>query len=772
MDKNTALTALSKSNSGIKTGILRKFIKEITLLLFLGWPLFIMSQSPVNSFRYQAVLHNTAGVITDKDIIVRLSVLSGSADGKTVYTELHDVSTGPRGIINLQVGGGSSSDNFSAINWSEGRWFLKTEVDENRTTEFIPMGTSEILAVPYALYAGQSRGSDGTFIIRGNQSIASDSALFEVKDKNGNTVFAVYEEGVRVWFNETAKGGRGGFAVGGRTPGKAGSDSIIDYLAVTTDSVRVYFNEGVSGKGGRGGFAVGSRSASKAGAHDYLTVNEGKTSVYSTDTLGGFGVTGTTGAFMRVSPKNYFIGQNAGDLNSTGKYNSFMGYKSGMKNTTGNNNLFLGYFAGWANTTASFNSFVGNESGRTNTIGGYNSFFGYQSGFSNVDGFNNLFMGYQAGYSNVNGNDNIFLGYNSGYSNISGSKNMFIGYKSGYLNQSGSYNSFMGFDAGYNNTTGSENTFLGSFAGLSNTDGNNNTFVGSGAGQKNTSGDNNIFIGSSAGVNNLLGERNIFIGPLAGLNNNDGSNNIFVGNYSGYANTTGYYNLFIGFSAGSGNTEGARNIFLGDQSGYQTSTGSQNTFLGYQSGYTNTTGTGNVFIGHQAGYNETNSNRLYISNSSTATPLIGGDFLNGRVGINRIPTGNATLEVGGTIWANGSLISAGLSTWSDARFKTGISELKDPLGVIQQLHGVQYEWNREAFPERNFPAGTQTGLIAQEVEEILPDAVSTTVDGYKSVSYEKIIPLLVEGMKSQQLMIDRLQQQNEELLRRIALLEK
>ncbi|MFN8207556.1 MAG: tail fiber domain-containing protein [Bacteroidales bacterium] len=772
MNLHASSPALTHINKRIKSRIHLKFIKEILLILFLAGPVVVLAQPAVSKFHYQAVLRDAAGPILEKDVLIRLSVLSGSPEGKVVYTEYQDVFTGPLGIISLEVGTGTSSDNLADIDWSVGRWFLKVEADVYKTTEFIYFGTSEILAVPYALYSGKSSGSNGTFIIRGNESIASDSALFEVKDKNGNTVFAVYEEGVRVWFNESAKGGRGGFAVGGRNPGKAGADSIIDYLAVTTDSVRVYFNEGINGKGGRGGFAVGSRSASKGITQDYLSVNEGKTSVYSTDTLGGFGVTGTAGAFMRVTPKNYFIGQNTGDLNTTGKYNSFMGYKSGMKNTTGNNNLFLGYFAGWANTTASFNSFVGNESGRTNTIGGYNSFFGYQSGYSNVDGFNNLFMGHQAGFSNINGNDNIFLGYNSGYNNTSGSKNLFVGYKSGFLNQTGSYNSFMGFDAGYSNTSGSSNTFLGSFAGLSNLDGSQNTFVGSGAGQSNTGGDNNIFIGSSAGLNNNMGDRNIFIGPLAGLNNADGSNNIFVGNYSGYANTTGYYNLFIGFSAGSGNTEGARNIFLGDQSGYQTSSGSQNTFMGYQSGYSNTTGTGNVFIGHQAGYNETASNRLYIANTSTSSPLIGGDFLNGRVGINRIPTGNATLEVGGTIWANGTVITAGLSTWSDARFKTAIRELKDPLSAIMQLRGVQYEWNREAFPDRNFPSGTQTGLIAQEVEKILPDAVSTMGDGYKSVSYEEIIPLLVEGMKSQQGMIDQLKRQNEELQKRIEFLEK
>jgi hypothetical protein len=73
---------------------------------------------------------------------------------------------------------------------------------------------------------------------------------------------------------------------------------------------------------------------------------------------------------------------------------------------------------------------------------------------------------------------------------------------------------------------------------------------------------------------------------------------------------------------------------VGHESLKTNTTGSQNTVFGKQAGYSNLTGSGNVFLGYQAGYNETGSNKLYIDNSNTSTPLIHGDFDTNKVTIN------------------------------------------------------------------------------------------------------------------------------------------
>ena len=72
------------------------------------------------------------------------------------------------------------------------------------------------------------------------------------------------------------------------------------------------------------------------------------------------------------------------------------------------------------------------------------------------------------------------------------------------------------------------------------------------------------------------------------------------------------------------------------------------------------------------------------------------------------------------------------------------------------LRGVQFEWNLEEYPDNGFREGKQIGLIAQEVEEVLPELVRTDNDGYKSLEYEKITAVLVEAIKEQQKQIEAL----------------
>jgi len=229
--------------------------------------------------------------------------------------------------------------------------------------------------------------------------------------------------------------------------------------------------------------------------------------------------------------------------------------------------------------------------------------------FGGTEGVVNTFYGTGAGYNTTGDNDyDTFIGANAGHSNTTGSNNTFLGLVAGYNNTTGSVNTFVGYNAGYLNTEGSYNTFLGESAGYNN-NGSWNTFLGVNAGYSNTTAQQNTFLGNSAGYSNTTGLYNIFLGVQAG-----------------YSNTTGYENTFLGNSAGYSNTTGVNNTFLGTSTGVSNTTGYNNTFVGKEAGAVNTTGSGNVFLGYQAGYNETGSNRLYIDNSDTASPLIYGEF--------------------------------------------------------------------------------------------------------------------------------------------------
>lgn len=108
---------------------------------------------------------------------------------------------------------------LSDIDWSNGVYYLKTEIDPEGGTSYQESGISQLLAVPYAQSSETSASAlKGTarFEVNGTDGIPSDTALFEVKDKTGRTVSTVYDNGAKLIVDNTSKGGRGGFAVGGR----------------------------------------------------------------------------------------------------------------------------------------------------------------------------------------------------------------------------------------------------------------------------------------------------------------------------------------------------------------------------------------------------------------------------------------------------------------------------------------------------------------------------------------------------------------------------
>ncbi len=130
--------------------------------------------------------------------------------------------------------------------------------------------------------------------------------------------------------------------------------------------------------------------------------------------------------------------------------------------------------------------------------------------------------------------------------------------------------------------------------------------------------------------------------------------------------------------------------------------------------------------------------------------LILGSALNDVLAVNDTRVGigtlipNYTLDVRGNIGNNTTLYH------SDKRWKKNIHPLKSSLKKILQLQGVSFDWKTKQFADMNFPTGTKIGLIAQDVEKILPNLVHTDKDGYKSVEYANIVALLVEAIKEQQ----------------------
>ena len=118
------------------------------------------------------------------------------------------------------------------------------------------------------------------------------------------------------------------------------------------------------------------------------------------------------------------------------------------------------------------------------------------------------------------------------------------------------------------------------------------------------------------------------------------------------------------------------------------------------------------------------------------------------------------LDVNGNVKVAGDVAANTFTQTSDARFKTNVRAIADALSVVRKLQGVTFDWNRAAFPDRGFSDRPQIGVIAQEVEKVLPELVATDAQGYKSVNYVGFVPVLIEGMKQQ---ADRLDQQAQRL---------
>ena len=115
------------------------------------------AQSP-DKMSYQAVLRNVDGTLMkDQAVSIQISILQSSATGTTVYQEDHSPSTNLNGLVSLHIGtGNTTSGTFSAIDWSAGPYFLQTDIDPAGGTNYVISSTTELISVPFALYANKA----------------------------------------------------------------------------------------------------------------------------------------------------------------------------------------------------------------------------------------------------------------------------------------------------------------------------------------------------------------------------------------------------------------------------------------------------------------------------------------------------------------------------------------------------------------------------------------------------------------------------------------
>ena len=126
------------------------------LLLTVTITLSLFAQSP-QKMSYQAVIRDSENkLVVNSEIGMRISILQGSAEGTAVYTEIRTPVTNDNGLVTFKIGGdgaNSVTGVISAIDWSVGPYFIKTETDPSGGTGYTITGTSQLLTVPYAFHA-------------------------------------------------------------------------------------------------------------------------------------------------------------------------------------------------------------------------------------------------------------------------------------------------------------------------------------------------------------------------------------------------------------------------------------------------------------------------------------------------------------------------------------------------------------------------------------------------------------------------------------------
>lgn len=337
-----------------------------------------------------------------------------------------------------------------------------------------------------------------------------------------------------------------------------------------------------------------------------------------------------------------------------------------------------------------------------NAIGGgddQNTFSGAFAGAGVNGHFGNSHYGYQAGLEH-NGKYNTFIGYNAGINGTS-DVSIHIGYETG----SGSF--------------GSSNMFLGPKAG---------------AGRGNVN--NQLYIANSSGTPLIYGD---FGDEVVGVNTEDPLGTLDVRGGSILLTDPGV-------TAATFPTSRATAI---GQSGGPGSTSPLCDLYGFRS-QSNLTNAVNVGM---SGNNPTilwDNGNADIITFSRRTNTSG---VNCQARILRL--GN---NIGGTYefdLAGDGRVSGSWLVLSDRRIKSGIKPIGNALDLITQLNGVSYTYNKEANPELNLPDGRVFGFIAQDVQEVIPEVTNTsTEDGLVGIKYTEIIPLLTQGIKEQQTIIE------------------
>ena len=129
-------------------------VKIVIALYFIFLCVGVFAQGP-DKMSYQAVVRNIDGsILSEPPVALKIGIIQGSTNGQRIYEEVHNQVTNENGLVSLQIGSGDVTiGNFSDIHWSNGSYYLETQMDLEGGSNYTLTGLTELLSVPYALHA-------------------------------------------------------------------------------------------------------------------------------------------------------------------------------------------------------------------------------------------------------------------------------------------------------------------------------------------------------------------------------------------------------------------------------------------------------------------------------------------------------------------------------------------------------------------------------------------------------------------------------------------
>lgn len=410
--------------------IISKMVKFVFLLSVFCNLQYGFGQSP-QKMSYQTVIRNTSNDLIEKSNVgIKISIVQTSPSGPVVFSEEHTATTNLNGLATIEIGGGRVlKGNFETINWEEGPYFIKTETDPKGGKDYTIAGTSQLLSVPFALYAANSGGNGNGWKVKGNSGTNPRKNFIGTTDDND---FIFRRNNARA--------------------GKIGIENTSFGVNALNPLTTGLFNTA---------YGVNSLYSNTTGT---LNTANGNDALYSN----------TTGFFNTAN------GFRALFSNTIGYGNTAIGTNSLYSNTTGMSNTASGLNSLYSNTTGSYNTAYGDATLPVNTTGDYNTANGSFTLYINSTGSHNTASGSyalmlnQGNYNTANGS--YALNYNG-----AGTYNTATGYEALSHNQTGNKNTAIGYMALgglFGVSQGSNNIGIGNNAQVPQSDFNNQVRIG------------------------------------------------------------------------------------------------------------------------------------------------------------------------------------------------------------------------------------------------------------------------------------------------------